>query len=190
MPTLGAVLGLVNAYGADGVRLHVELKSNPTRPDLTADPGLFTELVTGELDRHGRLDGCALLSFDWRILDAARGLVPAVPRYALVEKATLHSAWLNGLDLREFDDDVVAAADAAGATTLSPDRILVDHMLMTNADLRGLPVVVWTVNDPEDAAHLIDLGVSGIVTDYPDRMHALWTSRGIPVPHPVTRMRG
>jgi glycerophosphoryl diester phosphodiesterase len=182
MPTLGAVLGLVNALEADSVRLHVELKSNPTRPDLSADPELFTELVVGELDRHNRLDGCALLSFDWRILGAARGLVPGVPRYALIEKATRHSDWLNGLDLRDFDDDVVAAADAAGATTISPDRILVDPMLMTNADLRGMPVVAWTVNDPDQAAHLIDLGVSGIVTDYPDRMRDLWSARGMPLP--------
>ena len=182
MPTLGAVLGLVNAYGADNVRLHVELKSHPSRPDLAGDPELFTELVVAELDRHDRLDGCALLAFDWRILDVARRLVPGTPRYALIEKATRRPEWLNGLDPLDFDDDLAALADAAGATALSPDRHLVDPMLMTSADLRGMPVVVWTVNDPEEAGRMIDLGVAGIVTDYPDRMHKVWRAYGMTPP--------
>ncbi|MEV5411969.1 glycerophosphodiester phosphodiesterase family protein [Thermopolyspora sp. NPDC052614] len=187
MPTLSSVLGLVNAYDADGVRLHVELKSDPTRPDLTPDPREFTELVLAELDRHGRLAGSALLSFDWRIVAAAHEFVPDNPRFALLEKATRHSVWLNGLDPRDFDEDMVAVAQAVGATTYSPDRVLVDARLMAAATARAMPVVVWTVNDPEEAGRLIDLGVSGIVTDYPDRMRELWARRGLALPAPVLR---
>ncbi|GLX00333.1 glycerophosphodiester phosphodiesterase family protein [Microtetraspora sp. NBRC 16547] len=187
MPTLGAVLGLVDAYGADGVRLHVELKSDPDHPELTADPREFTELVVKELDRHGRLANAALLSFDWRVLEAARPLVDR--RYALVEEATMAPAWMNGLDLADFGGDLAAAARAVGATTLSPDRVLVDQALMTAASECGLPVVVWTVNDPDEAAALLDLGVAGIVTDYPDRMRLLWAARGLPLPRPIAPLR-
>ncbi|WP_067137826.1 glycerophosphodiester phosphodiesterase family protein [Microtetraspora malaysiensis] len=187
MPTLGSVLGLVDAYGADGVRLHVELKSDPERPELTADPREFTELVVEELDRHGRLGNAALLSFDWRILEAARPLVDR--RFALVEEVTKAPAWMNGLDLADFDGDLAAAAEAVGATTLSPDRVLVDDALMAAASDRGLPVVVWTVNDPDEAARLLDLGVAGLVTDYPDRMRRLWAARGLPLPAPIPPLR-
>lgn len=120
MPTLGSVLGLLDAYGADGVRVHVELKSDPTRPDLSADPGEFTELVVAELDRHRRLDLAAILSFDWRILRIARSLAPATGRYALIERATMDDAWLDGLHLEDFGGDIPAAAAEAGGTTLSP----------------------------------------------------------------------
>ncbi|WP_248962980.1 glycerophosphodiester phosphodiesterase family protein [Sphaerisporangium perillae] len=187
MPTLGSVLALVEAYGADEVRLHVELKSDPTRPDLSGDPRELTELVVAELDRHGRLDGAAILSFDWRVLRVAEGLVAR--RYALVEKATLTPAWL-GLDhVAEFGGDIAAAAASIGATTLSPDGVLVDEELMSRAAAAGLPVAVWTVNDPEEAARLIDLGVMGVVTDYPDRMRELWTRRGLPLPRPAAALR-
>ncbi|MEU9887821.1 glycerophosphodiester phosphodiesterase family protein [Sphaerisporangium sp. NPDC051011] len=183
MPTLGAVLGLASAYGADDVRMNVEIKSDPTRPDLSGDPCEVTELVVAELERHKRLDGAAILSFDWRVLRVARDLVPL--RYALVEKATLDPAWL-GLDhVADFGGDIAAAAASIGATTLSPDRVLVDEELMSQAAKAGLPVAVWTVNDPEEAARLLDLGVAGIVTDYPDRMRDLWTRRGLALPRPA-----
>ncbi|MGI5162069.1 glycerophosphodiester phosphodiesterase family protein [Microbispora sp. CA-102843] len=187
MPTLGAVLGLIGALGADHVRLHVELKSDPTRPDLCADPRRFVEDVVHELDRHDRLSRAALLSFDWRILEIAKPLVER--RYALVERDTMTPAWMNGVRLGEVGGDLAAAAAAVGATTLSPDRVLVDEALMTGAARQGLPVVVWTVNEPDEAARLIDMGVAGIVTDYPDRMRRLWKARGLRLPDPVTPLR-
>ncbi|TDE58594.1 glycerophosphodiester phosphodiesterase [Nonomuraea mesophila] len=178
MPTLGAVLGLVNAYEAESVRLHVELKSDPTRPELTPDPKAFTEQVVEELDRHGRLDNVAILSFDWRIIRYAAGLVPGARRFALIEPDTLH--WHDDLG-----DDVPAAARDAGATTLSPKHTMVDEALMAQAAAAGLDVAVWTVNDAELAGRMLDLGVAGIVTDYPDRMRDLWRERGLQLPEPV-----
>jgi len=32
---------------------------------------------------------------------------------------------------------------------------------------------------------VIDLGVDGIISDYPDRLRAVLTAKGIPVPPPV-----
>ncbi|GAA0819420.1 glycerophosphodiester phosphodiesterase family protein [Streptosporangium amethystogenes subsp. fukuiense] len=189
MPTLGSVLGLMDAYGADGVRVHVELKSDPTRPDLSAEVGEFTEMVVAELDRHRRLDRAAILSFDWRVLRIARSLAPATGRYALIERATMDSAWLDGLRLEDFGGDIPAAAAEAGGTTLSPEHVMVDPELARRAEKADLPLAVWTVNDPGRAAELLDLGAAAIVTDYPDRMIALWAGRGMRIPKPVTPAR-
>lgn len=182
MPTLGAVLGLVSAYDAEGVRVHVELKSDPTRPDLSPDPAEFTELVVAELDRHDRLGGAAILSFDWRIVDHAGRVAPQTARYALIEADTMSPAWLAGRDLADFGGNAGAAAASVGATAVSPEHVLVDEGFMAGT---ALPVVAWTVNDADEAARLIDLGVAGVVTDYPDRMRELWQGRGLPVPPPA-----
>ncbi|MFC7646062.1 glycerophosphodiester phosphodiesterase family protein [Streptosporangium lutulentum] len=190
MPTLGAVLGLADAYCARDVRMHVELKSDPTRPELSADPRELTELVLAELDRHHRLDRAAILSFDWRILEIARSLAPATRRYALIERATMDSVWLNGLRLDDFDGDIPAAAAAAGGTTVSPEHVMVDEEFARRAEKIDLPMAVWTVNEPGRAAELLDLGAAAIVTDYPDRMRALWADRGMSTPAPITPMRG
>jgi glycerophosphoryl diester phosphodiesterase len=39
------------------------------------------------------------------------------------------------------------------------------------AHRRGIEVHVWTVNDPEEMVELIEMGIDGIITDYPDRLY-------------------
>ena len=46
----------------------------------------------------------------------------------------------------------------------------VDRTFVDAAHDAGLEVHVWTVNDPEDARDLRDLGVDGIITDFPGRI--------------------
>ncbi|MDH4225312.1 MAG: glycerophosphodiester phosphodiesterase [Deltaproteobacteria bacterium] len=45
---------------------------------------------------------------------------------------------------------------------------LVTPRLLAAARRHGLPVLVWTVNDPAHMRRLLDLGVDGILTDRPD----------------------
>ena len=40
-------------------------------------------------------------------------------------------------------------------------------------------VAPWTVNDPADMLRLIEWGVDGIATDFPDRLALVLHSRGI-----------
>ena len=43
----------------------------------------------------------------------------------------------------------------------------------------GVRVDVWTINDPDEMARLLDMGVDGIMTDYPDRLLELMRARGL-----------
>lgn len=51
---------------------------------------------------------------------------------------------------------------------LSPWFKLVDEEMVAFAKERGMKVVPWTVNDKEDMERMIEVGVDGIITDYPD----------------------
>ena len=44
------------------------------------------------------------------------------------------------------------------------------------AHAQGIPVHVWTVNEQDDMLRLIEWGVDGIITDYPDRLAAILNS--------------
>ena len=44
------------------------------------------------------------------------------------------------------------------------------------AHKHNLAVHYWTINDPEDMRHLIEIGADGIMTDYPHRLKAVYDS--------------
>ena len=50
---------------------------------------------------------------------------------------------------------------------------LIDKSFVEAARSRGLHVEAWTINDVETMQNLLDAGVSGIITDYPDRLLVL-----------------
>lgn len=58
---------------------------------------------------------------------------------------------------------------------LHPEQTLVDTNYMAWARRRGYAVNVWTVNEAAAMRRLIDVGVTSIITDYPDRLAALWS---------------
>jgi glycerophosphoryl diester phosphodiesterase len=51
-------------------------------------------------------------------------------------------------------------------------RILTNGFV-TSAQQRGMDVHAWTINEEADMQRMIDLGVNGIITDYPDRLLGL-----------------
>jgi len=40
---------------------------------------------------------------------------------------------------------------------------------------------VWTVNAPHNIARMLDLGVDGLITDYPDRARKIIEARGLTI---------
>jgi glycerophosphoryl diester phosphodiesterase len=191
-PTLaeaGALIGgYGGGYGAGGAggyaggtaraRLAVELKTRPEWP--AAEVEWLVATVREILESAGLRGRFRLLGFDWRVIVAARLLLPEVECVALVQEETVvpGTAWLAGLD----PADHVGAALAAGADYLSAHHRQVTRELVDDAHERGLRVTAWTVNDPAAMAAFADLGVDGIVTDYPDRARIVLESRGLPVP--------
>ncbi|MEU5992008.1 glycerophosphodiester phosphodiesterase family protein [Spirillospora sp. NPDC047418] len=161
IPTLAEACALL---APTGVSLSVELKTDPTWTDEEVE--LFTAAVVDVLETYAVTRRTRLLAFDWRILTEARHHYPDLGRVALIERKTLvpNSPWLAGLS----PDDPVAAAVAIGATAISPEHVITTPELVDEAHTFALPVIVWTVNEPEDMTRFTKYGVDAIVTDYPD----------------------
>ncbi|NIV97895.1 glycerophosphodiester phosphodiesterase, partial [Candidatus Saccharibacteria bacterium] len=47
---------------------------------------------------------------------------------------------------------------------------IISERLIDTAKKQNMEVHAWTINKTEDMKRLIDMGVEGIVTDYPDRL--------------------
>ncbi len=190
-PTLVELLQLIKAGGRP-VRLNLETKINPERPDDTLPPEEFTRIVIATLEGEDFVERTTLQSFDWRSLAEARRLAPGIATSCLTmvsgnfDNVTGHfgrpSRWTAGLDLAKYENSVPRLVHAAGCGTWSMAWRNLTPADLARAHALGLAAIPWTVNDPADMARLVDWGVDGIITDYPDRMRKVMADKGMPLP--------
>jgi len=187
IPTLAALFDWVRSIAADDVRFNIETKLDPTRPGDTAPPEAMVRALLAEIDRAGMVGRCTVQSFDWRALALAGQLAPRLPRAYLSSARTLQdSRWTAGLNAADFPSTprlVQAAAGAsAGPVIWSPAFATLTPALLAEARTLGMAVIPWTVNQRADMARLIDWGVDGIITDYPDMLRDLMRERRLKLP--------
>ncbi len=193
---LADVFDLVASRGADDVMLNIELKTQADDLDVTLGRDVFAATVWEEVVEAGMEERVTIQSFDWASLAAVRRIAPSAALVALTTPRRLEvgregaSVWLGGLDVDDFGGDpVAAAASLPGVVAISPRHDSpVDAGFVARAHAAGLRVVPWTVDDEEDMGRLIDLGVDGLITNYPDVLRRVMGQRGLPLPrpHPAT----
>ncbi len=57
---------------------------------------------------------------------------------------------------------------------------VVSARTVETAKAAGMPLIVWTINDPDEMRRLLDLGVDGLITDRPDLLRRLLLERSRP----------
>lgn len=198
IPTLASVFDLVRKAGNKTVRFNIETKLNPAKLNLTLPPEAFAKAVLDVIRREKMESRVTIQSFDWRTLQTVQRLAPNVPTvYLSAEQRWLNniqrahsgsSPWTAGFDIDEHAGSVPKLVKAAGGSVWSPYHKEIDAAQLGEAHSLGLKVVVWTVNDPARMDALLDLGVDGIISDYPDQLRAVMAKRGLalPAPSPVT----
>lgn len=163
-PLLREVLQQVAAArppaGHPSIKYSVELKSTPAGDGIfNPVPSVFVDLVVAELRAAAVLPQTTLLSFNARILRAARQAYPELALCLLIEEHLPPAATL-------------FATLGFQPETLGPDFKLLSAEIV--AELRRyyptLRLVPWTVNTPADLRLVRSWNVAGITTDYPDRL--------------------
>lgn len=187
MPTLEALARLLETRGARTVRLNLETKIRPDRPELAPSPERFAELLVAALRRLDLLDRSTVQSFDWRTLVAIRRLAPALPTACLTARQPrfdnlADGSWTAGLRLADHGDSVPRLVAAAGCRIWSPFFAELEPHDIRRAEHLGLRVIPWTVNETADMRRLVEQGVHGLITDYPDRLRAVLAELGVPTP--------
>jgi glycerophosphoryl diester phosphodiesterase len=124
------------------------------------------------IQEHGMTERVVVGSFTQSILDEFRGECPAMATSAsTAEVSKFLAMYQTGLS-KSFSPAMQALQ--------VPQFAGVTKEFVEAAHERNLKVHVWTVNQTEDMQRLIDTGVDGIMTDYPDRLLTLLGKNPLP----------
>jgi glycerophosphoryl diester phosphodiesterase len=113
--------------------------------------------LVGALRESGEIPRAVVISFDADILARVRRIEPTL---------------MTGLLYDGQIEEPLEKALEVGARQLAVRSDLVTPSLLKDARKRDLQVVCWTVNHPAHIRMLIEAGVDGIMSDYPDRLVA------------------
>jgi glycerophosphoryl diester phosphodiesterase len=186
IPTLASVFALVKERGATDVRFNIETKLSPQTPDETANPEVFARGLVNAIREAGMERRVTVQSFDWRTLQIVQGLDNAIPTAYLTIQSmnsdnVTQGAWTAGFRLADHGS-VPRMVKAAGGAIWSPNNGALTADAVKEAQALGLKVIPWTVNAEADMNRLIDWGVDGIISDYPDRLREVMRQRNLALP--------
>jgi glycerophosphoryl diester phosphodiesterase len=191
IPTLVALFELAGK-AATPVRFNLETKITPRSGDATPDAEAFAGMVVAAVRKAGMASRTTVQSFDWRTLVAVKRLAPEIATACLTAEggnfdtvkpdASARSPWHAGIAPADHAGSVPAMARAAGCAIWSPNFASLSRERVAEAHALRVKVLPWTVNDPADMARLIDWGVDGLITDYPDRARRVMADKGLPLP--------
>ena len=177
VPRLTDLFKLIKESGNQKVRLAIETKLTPQKPDQTPDPETFVRLLMKDVGNAGLIDRVQILSFDWRTLQIVQRDHPNVPTVYLslqskaldnvMANSETESPWNAGFTYRKHGS-VPRMIKAAGGTHWSSNWRELNAGNVAEAKGLGLKVLAWTVNDRETMQSMLNLGVDGLVTDRPD----------------------
>ncbi|MGB3780771.1 MAG: glycerophosphodiester phosphodiesterase [Tunicatimonas sp.] len=154
---IDAVEQYLRSHNRPPVQYNIETKSTPAGDGVFHPaPKEFVELLLAVLKEKDIEARTIVQSFDVRTLQEARRMAPELRQALLVENR------------RGAQENI----DALGYVPeiYSPSFRLVNKKLRGYTRQQGMQLIPWTVNDRSDIRKMLDLGVDGIISDYPDRV--------------------
>lgn len=175
-PLAGDLIDFVEAYtkekGYSPVRYNIEIKSKTGKGEGVSWP-VYNEFVDKcvQLLLSKHLDDRLVVQcFDVRALNFMHEKYPELVLSYLI-------------DSKAKDFDTYMSKLSFTPQWLSPHYSLVDEALVAKCREKGIKLVPWTVDKPEDISRMIELKVEAIISNYPDRV--LEQTRGYAFPLPA-----
>lgn len=165
IPLLGELIDSVESHtaakGLPGVIYNIEIKSNPEKDGVyQPEPGKLIKLVMDVVNSKKIGNRFYIQSFDVRQIQEVHKNYPHVVVGFLTGNKDLSLE--DNLKVIGFTPEIY-----------SPQYKLATAKLIKDCHEHGMKFVPWTVNTTEEMKQLIELGVDGIITDYPNLLSKL-----------------
>ena len=160
-PLLRDVLNICEKYvrenGLPAVKYNIEIKRVKENDNLFhPEANTFCDLVVATVREAQIDDRICIQSFDVETLQILKRYYTGLSLAYLVDNQKSLRENLNNLG---FYPEIY-----------SPNYITVDKEVILLCHDLGVKIIPWTVNHMEHISNLIQWGVDGIITDYPDRV--------------------
>lgn len=169
-PLLSEVIALTEQYAVEHhlkkPHYNIEIKRTPAY-DSIFHPGVneFVDLVLAQVVAASIADRVCIQSFDIETLQRVKALKPNLTLALLIENKLSFEQNIQNLG---FDPEIY-----------SPSFELVNKALIEQCAARNIKVIPWTVNQESDVLRMINLGVDGIITDFPNKTKEILSEKGI-----------
>ena len=146
IPTLNEVIKFIN----NRIHLNIELKGiNTAKPTYKLLKSIFS-------NKKQLIEKISISSFNWNELEIIYDLDKDIQTAVLVEERSVEMA--------------INQAKKINAKAINIDFKLLNKKIVKKIKSENLIINAWTVNEINQIERMINLGVDGIITDFPDRV--------------------
>jgi glycerophosphoryl diester phosphodiesterase len=156
-----------------GVYLNIEIKE--TAPETVPYERELAEL----LGAYGRGDDTIVVSFLDNATESFKAAATVFAPNVSTATGTVETAAFYGTAENALPGAPNPRYQALQVPIVFEGIQVVDQDFVDNAKANGLAVHVWTIDDADEMAWLLDLGVNGIMTDVPSTLEKILRKRHI-----------
>jgi len=196
IPTLGEIVRFVKKIAGDKVGFQIEIKNDPTQPEMTASPKEFALALYQLIKEEDIGNRTEIHAFDWRCLIELNKLDKNIKTAYLTDHTTEvtddteKGTWTAGLLPKDYGYSLPKMVKHLGGCCWEPFEMDLTRSDLDEAHRLGLKVVPWGWPEQEgmefnyaQIEKLIDFGVDGIITDRPDILRGILVTRGMNLPN-------
>jgi glycerophosphoryl diester phosphodiesterase len=154
-PSLEDVVMAVQYNHVESLCYNIEIKYKEEWDGIYhPDRKHFADLLIDQINKSGIQDNTTVQCFDLGVLQYLHDNYPRVRLVYLIENT----------------DSIISNIEKLGFLphVYSPDYKLIDLGVVQFCQKNKIKLIPWTVNDPADMKKMIDIGVDGIISDYPN----------------------
>ena len=135
----------------DGKTLVIEIKS-----DVTILP-----FLAEKINASPKKNQLVVIGFDFDLIAEMKKMLPEIPAY-----------WLNFSLAGGYNTKHITMAKEAGLEGLNFQYKGISEKFVAAVHDAGMEMFAWTVDDPDEARRLVEIGIEGITTNRPDWLKA------------------
>ncbi|OAD43139.1 hypothetical protein LPB303_13650 [Polaribacter atrinae] len=154
-PLLSEVIAFAETKNTE-ILYNIEIKSTPTDEKNGFQPAVaeFSDLVIAQLKKAKLpVERIVIQSFDPRILEYIHKTYPEF----ILAFLTYQNDFKTNMKMLSFVPEIY-----------SPYFVLLNKEEVSSIQKNDMRVIPWTVNKKEDMINLLNMGVDGLITDYPN----------------------